>query len=103
MGHEQRQMTKISMKRAHALEAAVIRGRIEELANKVSDRLGGSWNWEEGEAICKAHGALARIGYDDRSISVEISLPTAMSPFRRKLETRIDEYLVAFLKGGAEG
>ena len=44
-------MTKISMKRAHALEAAVIRGRIEELANKVSDRLGGSWNWEEGEAI----------------------------------------------------
>jgi hypothetical protein len=37
------------------------------------------------------------VGYDDRSISVEISLPVPMRPFRRKLEAKIEEYLVGFL------
>jgi hypothetical protein len=40
------------------------------------------------------------VGYDEKTIFVEILLPKVMRPFRRKLEAKIDEYLVGFLKKG---
>jgi hypothetical protein len=93
-------MAEIEMERAHDLPPAEIRGRIAGLADKISGRLGGSWVWQGDEAICEARGAKARVGYDEKTIFVEISLPKVMRPFRRKLEAKIDEYLVAFLKKG---
>ena len=86
------------MRRTHELEKEEIRSRIEMLADKISARLGGSWNWQGDEAICESRGARARVGYDESSISVEIALPRAMRPFRRKLEAKVDEYLVGFLE-----
>ena len=94
-------MAEIMMKRAHSLDADEIRRRIGGLADKISKRLGGSWDWQGDEAFCEAHGAKARVGYDADSISVEISLPKRMRPFRRKLEAKIDEYLVGFLDAGS--
>lgn len=91
-------MAEIKLSRAHSLEPMEIRGRIGGLADKISGRLGGSWNWQGDDAICEARGAKARVGYDETSIFVEISLPKAMRPFRRKLEEKIEEYLVGFLK-----
>jgi putative polyhydroxyalkanoate system protein len=90
-------MAEISMKRAHALEKQEIRDRIERLADKISGRIGGSWDWQGDEIVSEARGAKARVGYDASSISVEISLPRSMRPFRRKLESKIDEYLIRFL------
>ena len=90
-------MPEIKMTRRHALAPSELRDRIGELADKISGRLGGSWNWEGEVAVCESRGAKARVGYDDSSISVEISLPKAMKPFRRKLEAKIDEYLVGYL------
>jgi len=91
-------MAEISMTRAHDLDKQEIRGRIEKLAQKISDRIGGTWEWHGDETVSEAYGVKARIGYDERSISVEVSLPAAMRPFRRKLEAKIDEYLVGFLE-----
>ncbi len=91
-------MPEIELKRIHDLDPSEIRDRIGRLADKISDRLGGSWNWQGEAAICEARGAKARVGYDESAIFVEISLPKAMRPFRRKLEAKIDEYLVGFLK-----
>jgi hypothetical protein len=93
-------MAKIMMKRSHALDTEEIRGRIGGLADKISNRLGGSWDWRGDEAICESNGAKARVGFDAETISIEISLPPAMRPFRRKLEAKIDEYLVEFLDAG---
>jgi hypothetical protein len=90
-------MADIMLKRAHTLKVGEIRDRIGELADKVSHRLGGSWDWQGNDAICEARGARARVGYDDCSIFVEISLPKMMRPFRAKLEAKIEEYLVGFL------
>ena len=90
-------MAEINLRRTHELEVADVRGRIGGLADKICGRLGGSWAWHDDEAICEARGARARISYDDCSISVEISLPKTMLPFRRKLTQRIDEYLIGFL------
>ncbi len=94
-------MAEIMMKRAHTLDAEEIRRRIGGLADKISKRLGGSWDWQGDEAICEAHGAKARVGYDAHAIFVEISLPKSMRPFRKKLEAKIDEYLVGFLDEGS--
>ena len=91
-------MSEIMMTRSHSLESGEIRRRIEGLAEKISNRLGGSWDWQGDEAICEARGAKARVGYDKSTIFVEISLPKIMRPFRRKLEAKIDEYLVGFLE-----
>jgi putative polyhydroxyalkanoate system protein len=91
-------MAEISMKRAHDLDKQEIRGRIEKLAQKISDRIGGTWEWHGDETISEAHGVKAWVGYDKNSIFVEVSLPTTMRPFRRKLEAKIDEYLVGFLE-----
>jgi hypothetical protein len=93
-------MAEIEMERAHDLPPEEIRGRIAGLADKISGRLGGSWDWQGDHAICEARGAKARVGYDEKTIFVEISLPKVMRPFRRKLEAKIDEYLVGFLKKG---
>ncbi|HEB88566.1 MAG TPA: hypothetical protein ENI85_03260 [Deltaproteobacteria bacterium] len=93
-------MSDISIVRNHQLDKEEIRARIGKLADKISDRLGGSWCWEGDEAVCESRGARARVGYDERSISIEIALPRTLRPFRRKLESKVEAYLVGFLGEG---
>jgi putative polyhydroxyalkanoate system protein len=85
-------MAEISISRKHGLDEEDVRGRIEELADKISGRLGGTWSWQGDEAVCDAHGARARVGYDAQSILLEVSLPRMMRPFSGKLEAKIIEY-----------
>ena len=85
-------MADISMTRKHGLEAREVEARIEKLAGKLSDRLGGSWCWEGQEAVCEVRGAKARVGYDATSISMKVKLPMMLRPMRGRLEAKIDEY-----------
>jgi putative polyhydroxyalkanoate system protein len=85
-------MPEISISRKHGLNESDVRSRIEALADKISDRLGGSWNWQGDQAVCLAHGARAQVGYDAESISIEVSLPPMMRPLRGRLEAKIIEY-----------
>jgi putative polyhydroxyalkanoate system protein len=85
-------MPEISISRKHGLSEIDVRVRIESLADKISDRLGGTWNWQDDDAVCDAHGARARVGYDKESILIEVSLPRMMKPLRGKLEEKIIEY-----------
>ncbi len=90
-------MARISMKRAHTLEKQEVRARIETLAQKISDRVGGEWDWQGDTVVSEARGVTARVAYDEQFVSVDVSLPIAMRPFRRKLESKIEEYLVRYL------
>lgn len=85
-------MADISMKRTHALPPQEVQARIEKLAGKLADRLGGTWCWEGKEAVCEAKGAKARVGYDESSISMDVKLPMLLKPMRGRLEAKIDEY-----------
>ncbi|MFK7894882.1 MAG: polyhydroxyalkanoic acid system family protein [Myxococcota bacterium] len=85
-------MADISMKRKHDLEADEVRERIEKVADKIADRIGGSWDWDGDEAICEAKGAKARVGYDEKEVSMDVSLPRLLRPMRGKLESKIAEY-----------
>ena len=85
-------MATISMKRSHALGAASARERIEALAQKLAERLGGEWRWQGEKAICEAKGAKACVAYDAQSISIDVDLPFVMRPMRKVLEAKIEEY-----------
>jgi putative polyhydroxyalkanoate system protein len=85
-------MPEISMSRKHGLNEKDVRVRIEELADKISGRLGGTWSWQGDQAVCDSPGARARVGYDAQSILLEVSLPRMMRPFSGKLEAKIVEY-----------
>jgi putative polyhydroxyalkanoate system protein len=90
-------MGRISVRRDHGLEGDEVRVRIETMANKLAQRLGGSWHWQGDEAVSEVRGIQARVGYDESSISVDIALPRLMSPLQRKLESKVDEYLERLL------
>ena len=86
-------MAEISMRRAHGFDDPIdVRSRIEGLAEKVADRLGGEWRWDGDDAVCEARGAEARVGYDAETVSIEVSLPLMLRPLAGKLESKIDEY-----------
>ena len=93
-------MAEISMRREHGCEDPTdVRSRIEGLADRVSDRLGGSWRWEGDDAVCEARGARARVGYDDTTISIDVSLPLMLRPLRGKLQSKIEEYYERYFGG----
>jgi putative polyhydroxyalkanoate system protein len=96
-------MPEISISRRHGLNETDVRGRIEELADKISGRLGGTWSWQGDQAVCDAHGARARVGYDAQSIMLEVSLPRMMKPFSGKLEAKIIEYFDRYFDGSSTG
>lgn len=85
-------MPDISMKRNHDLKAEEVRERIEKVADKIADRIGGSWDWDGDECVCEAKGAKARVGYDENEVSMDVSLPRLLRPMRGKLEAKIEEY-----------
>lgn len=89
-------MADISMKRAHGLERSDVQERISQLADKLADRLGGSWDWDGDDAVCEARGAKARVAYDEENISMDVSLPMMMKPLRGALEKKIDEYFARY-------
>lgn len=84
-------MADISMKGEHDLSREEVRAQIEKLASKLVDRLGGSWCWEGETAVCELRGAKARVGFDETSVAIDVSLPRMLQPFRRKLESKIQE------------
>ena len=85
-------MPEISISRKHGLSEKDVRDRIEALADKISDRLGGAWSWQSDLAVCEVHGARAQVSYDAQSVFIEVSLPRMMKPLRRRLEAKIIEY-----------
>jgi len=85
-------MAQISMKRRHALGAEKARGQIEQLADRMAERLGGAWRWHGEQAVCEARGAKARVFYDATTISIEVELPLLMRPMRGVLEAKLEEY-----------
>lgn len=94
-------MAEISMKRTHGFEEPdEVRSRIEGLSEKVADRLGGTWCWEGDEVVCRSRGAVARVAYDEKDISIDVSLPLMLRPLRGKLEQKIEEYFGRYFDKG---
>ncbi len=85
-------MAQISMKRTHALGAEQARGQIEQLAERMAEKLGGDWRWQGERVVCEARGARASVFYDATTVSIEVDLPFVMRPMRGLLEAKLEEY-----------
>ena len=86
-----KQLADISIRRSHQLSLEQVQATIEKLAQKVVDRLGGSWCWQGNTAVCELRGAEARVGYDEHFVSLEVTLPRALKPLRGRLEGPLEE------------
>jgi putative polyhydroxyalkanoate system protein len=84
-------MANISMTREHDLSRDEVRSRVERMAVRLVDRMGGSWCWEGETVICELRGARAEVGFDDSLVSIDVTLPRALRPFRNRLESKIEE------------
>ena len=76
---------------AYGLNKNQILKAIEAVAEKLSERLGGSWRWEEDTAVCESRGGLARVAYDASFVTIEVSLPRGFRVMRGRLERKIEE------------
>ncbi len=93
-------MADISMSRDHGLSPEEVEASIERLADRLAERLGGSWSWEGRIAICQARGAHARVGYDETTISLDVTLPMLLKPLRGRLEAKVEEYFERYFFEG---
>ena len=92
-------MPQISIRRRHDYaDPDDLRSRIEGLAEKVSERIGGSWAWEGDTAVCAARGAEARVAYDHEEVTIDVSLPLPLRPLAGRLEAKIDEYYARYFE-----
>ena len=80
------------LRRNHQLDLEQVEATIEQLAEKMVDKLGGSWCWQGSTAVCEMRGAKARIDYDEQSICLDVKLPLVLKPLRGRLEGKIEEY-----------
>ena len=91
----------ISIRKRHPFDdPADLRSRIEGLAEKVAERLGGTWAWDGDAAVCEARGATARVGFDTNEVTIDVSLPLPFRPLAGKLEAKIDEYYARYFERG---
>lgn len=86
-------MADLSMKREHDLTADEARKKIENLADKLADRLGGSWDWDGDTAVCESRGAKARVGYDEFNVWLDLTLPRMLKPLRRTIKAKVEAIL----------
>lgn len=85
-------MADISIRRSHRRSPEQVQATIEKLAEKMVERLGGSWCWQGNTAVCQLRGAEARVGYDEQQVSIEVTLPRVLKPLRGRLEGQLEEH-----------
>lgn len=91
-------MATIEIKRNHSLGLDAAKGKAEELANGMKDKLGIVWRWD-GNAIKfdapsgMAKGASGQVAVDASTIRVEIDLPFLLRPMKGTVEAKVNEKL----------
>lgn len=92
-------MSKIKVKRQHALGAKKARSAVEKLAEKLHEDLEADYHWEGSTLQFSRTGATGHIDVGDEEVSIEIKLSLLLSPLKGKIEKtiedEIDQYLTA--------
>lgn len=97
-------MATIDIKRSHTLGLEAAKGKAEELARGLEQKLGIAWKWQ-GDAITfdapsgVAKGASGKVSVDAQSISVAIDLPFLLRAMKGMIEQKVNDKLDALTKG----
>jgi putative polyhydroxyalkanoate system protein len=96
-------MATIHIRRAHRLSLAEARTTAEHIARRVAQRHSVTWRWDGDDAIelvappGMANGARGRVTLDDQEVAIEVTLPFALRPAKRFVETQLRSKLDAVL------
>lgn len=92
-------MANVYVERDHQLNSSQLKGLGEQLAAKLTDKLGGSATWQGQELHYKQAGATAHAVLGDSKVTVEVELGFLMAGFasmvKSEIERTLDKYLQA--------
>ncbi len=97
-------MATIDIKRSHTLGLETAKGKAEELAKGLEQKLGITWKWV-GDAITfeapsgVAKGASGKVSVDAESIRVAIDLPFLLKAMKGMIEQKVNDKLDGLIKG----
>ena len=86
-------MATIQITRSHQLDPETVRGKVQELANMLVEKLSAEYTWEKDRLIFKRTGANGFVRISDQELEVEVKLGMMLRPLKGTIEKTITEYL----------
>lgn len=86
-------MTSIHITRTHQLDEETVRGRVQELADKLTKELSAEYTWEKDRLVFKRRGASGVVRIGEQELEVEVKLSLMLTPLKGTIEKTITEYL----------
>lgn len=90
-------MSTINIKRSHQLPLNDIKQKAEQLAQNLTQRIGGRYRWQGDTVLYTYTGVKARIDCDEKEVLIDISLNFLASVFRGTIEEEVRETLDKYL------
>lgn len=87
----------IKIRRAHQLEVGRLYSAANELADKLTEKLGGSYAWRNNQLLYRRSGAKARITCAPEDVVVEVKLGFMLLPLSGSIEAEIKQALDNYL------
>jgi putative polyhydroxyalkanoate system protein len=93
-------MADISIKRSHAVDTGVLRGRLDELARDLKAKYGVRYRWEGDRCLLDGAGVKQGIvTLSPSELSLEITLGAVARLLKPRIEQEIEKKIVKVLAG----
>ena len=86
-------MATIHIKRTHKLDQEHIRQEVQNLADKLTNELGVSCQWQDERLHFERTGAKGDIEIGEGYLQFKLKLGMLLSPLKGKIESSVVEYL----------
>ena len=86
-------MATINIQRSHQLPLDEIKQKAEQLAQNLTQRIGGRYRWQGDTVHYTYSGVKARIDCDESNVLIDIKLNFVASVFRGTIEEEVRETL----------
>ncbi|MGS2722517.1 polyhydroxyalkanoic acid system family protein [Porticoccus sp. GXU_MW_L64] len=90
-------MAKVCVERDHQLNSGQLKELGDQLAAKLTDKLGGSVDWQGNELHYQQSGAKAHAVLGDTTVVVTVELGLMMSAFAPMVKTEVESVLDKYL------
>lgn len=90
-------MPTIAIQRRHTLPPDEVRSHIEALAERLSETLDASYEWQGDRLDFKRKGASGKISFDESRVDVSVQLGLLMRPLMGQISRAINGYLDEYL------
>ncbi len=88
-----RTMADIEIERRHDLSLEDARGVVEQIAESLKQKVGGTYYWEDDTLVFSRSGTSGAIVVTPEAVFIAINTGPMMRPFRRQIATAIEQFL----------